>query len=361
MTAMVIASCQSIQNNEIWYTTTNGEVLDLEKMAVADAVIVSNKYRGGRGVIKCNKAIEIVGSSMFENCTHLQTITLPEGVVEIDDWAFSGCSNLTDIVLPQSLVKIDEGAFTDCSSLKSVTLPENVESVAHAAFRNCQSIASFQGKYASEDGDCMIIDSVLVAFAPEGHTSFTVPKEVRTIGESAFSYFDKLQSIIIPAGVTEIEPFAFAYCSGLKDILIPEGVTTIGAQAFADCVGLQNIALPQTLNKIAYRTFVGCTGFTEMVIPNGVALIEEGAFKGCSNLASLTLPESVSELEYWVFQGCSNLKTIYCKSETPPVFGYSGKLGLTLYVPRESVEAYSEVETWARLAGQILEYDFNQY
>lgn len=48
--------------------------------------------------------------------------------------------------------------------------------------------------------------------------SYTIPNNVTTIGEYAFSGYNGLTRVVIPSTVTSIGAYAFRYCSGLESI-----------------------------------------------------------------------------------------------------------------------------------------------
>ena len=64
-----------------------------------------------------------IGSSAFEDCSSLTSITIPDSVTSIGSSAFRGCSSLTSVTIPNSVTSIGSSAFSGCSSLESMTLP----------------------------------------------------------------------------------------------------------------------------------------------------------------------------------------------------------------------------------------------
>ena len=62
------------------------------------------------------------------NCNRvaLESVTVPEGIINIGKGAFSSQMSLVKIVLPNSLEEIGDEAFYWCSCLESLNLPDNV-------------------------------------------------------------------------------------------------------------------------------------------------------------------------------------------------------------------------------------------
>ncbi|MBR7183467.1 MAG: leucine-rich repeat domain-containing protein, partial [Alistipes sp.] len=213
-------------------------------------------------------------------------------------------------------------------------------------FDSCKNLAEFKGKFASEDGRCLIVNGVLKSFASAGITTYNIPDGVTQIGDYAFEYCSGLTSITIPNSVTEIEDCAFSYCSRLASITIPGSVTEIGFESFWYCSGLTSITIPDSVTKIG--------GY---------------AFCRCDSLTSITIPNSVTVIGYYAFQNCSNLTSVFCERTTPPTANFEGysswdafdynAADRKIYVPAESVDAYKEADGWKEYADAIEPYDFS--
>lgn len=208
------------------------------------------------------ESVTSIGRYAFHDCYRLTQLTIPESVTSIGEEAFWGCSNLTSITIPEGVTSIGYGAFFTCYSLTSITIPESVTSIGYSPFRACRRLAEFNGKFASTDHRCLIVDDALIAFAPSGLTSYIIPDGVSSIGREAFEYCRNLTSITIPAGVTSIGPWAFSNCSNLTSIVIPEGVTSIDNRAFYGSAGLLSITCmsvtPPSLNDSVFEDTNNC-------------------------------------------------------------------------------------------------------
>lgn len=65
---------------------------------------------------------------------------VPDGVVNIEDYAFESCINLVSVVLPDGLINIGNFAFNTCSNLSNVSIPTTVANIGDTSFHNCVSL-----------------------------------------------------------------------------------------------------------------------------------------------------------------------------------------------------------------------------
>lgn len=93
-------------------------------VAEGTTVIASQAFKG------CNQLTSLVlpntvhilsGSSIFENCTMLVSVNIPEGVTALGEFTFSNCSSLKAIDLPSTLASLGSYCFGDCWMIESIT------------------------------------------------------------------------------------------------------------------------------------------------------------------------------------------------------------------------------------------------
>lgn len=69
-----------------------------------------------------------------------ESVSFPQGVTAIGDYAFFGCDQLEAVVLPEGVVSIGASAFEGCSALRQITLPASVKHIAANAFSGCPEL-----------------------------------------------------------------------------------------------------------------------------------------------------------------------------------------------------------------------------
>ena len=221
-------------SNQIWYTSSDGNVVEPYNTDVFGANIISNTYNNGMGVITFDGVVTTIGEGAFADCASLTSVNIPDSVTTIGDSAFAYCYSLTSVNIPDSVTTIGDSAFGYCYSLTSVNIPDSVTTIGNNAFYSCDSL-----------------------------TSVNIPDSVTTIGEATF-YKCSLTSVAIPDSVTTIDGSVFSGCTSLTSVTIPDSVTTIGYAAFYDCSSLTSVTIPDSVTEIGQCAFDNCTSLTSV-------------------------------------------------------------------------------------------------
>ena len=307
-------------------------------------------------IVTIGDRVTMIGESAFFGCSSVTSVTIGESVRTIGGGAFFGCSSLKSVTIPNSVTTIGESAFFGCSSVTSVTIGESVRTIGGGAFSKCTCLNEFRGRYAADNGRCLIKNNTIIAYAQASGTTYTIPNSVVLIGEWAFQSCDSLISVDIHNGVTTIGRWAFSGCSSLRSINIPNRVTRIEDGAFSGCSSLTSITIPDNVTSIGNDAFSGCTGIlivncnipnatsdsfgffhgseftkvsigdsvtsigdyafdfcrslTEVNIGNGVTTIGNRAFGNCTSLTSITIPDSVIAIGQSAFEYCRSLTSV---------------------------------------------------
>ena len=322
-----------IPNNQIWYTSSDGNVVTPYVDLYFGSTIKSNTYNNGKGVIEFESEVKSIGSNAFRFRSSLTGITIPNSVTIIGSNAFYECSALVDVIIPESVTNINHSAFSRCSSLKNICIPYGVKRIEGDAFSQCSSL-----------------------------TDITIPESVKSIGSWAFYVCSSLAEIIIPDSVTNIGSNAFAHCKSLVSLVIPSSVAIIGEEVVRGCTSLSSIVVESgnqvydsrnncnAIIESASNTLV--SGCQNSVIPDDVIKIDNDVFRDCNTLSYINIPASVTSIGDRAFSNCTSLSRVDVRATDPPTLGeyaFSTSDILTIYVPENRVTVYKAANGWKDL------------
>ena len=319
-----------------WDTNNDGELSYSEAAAVTD---IGTTFKGNKDIIAFTEFQYFTGLSKsidnaFQNCSNLWKIAI-NSTVEIGYKTFGDCISLTNIIIGDNVTSIGHYAFSGCDSLTSITIGNGVTSIGDFAFSGCDSL-----------------------------TSVTIGNGVASIGNKTFYNCDSLTSVVMGDSVITVGKAAFANCDSLTSVIIGNSVTSIENSAFSSCKSLKSITIPNSVTSIGEGAFSLCSSLTSIVIGDSVTSIGSETFLGCSSLINITIPYNVTRIGHSTFKDCTSLVAVYCKSTTPPSGGsdiFSNNApGRTIYVPRNSLDAYKSDIDWSKYANAIIGYDFEK-
>ena len=350
-------------NNEIWYTSTDGEIVSPYSGATdpfGDRTVVSNIYSDGKGIIVLDGDLTTIGVNAFSafEKNNLETIAFPQSLITIQSSAFSYCSNLSSISFNDGLQSIGSYAFDCCKSLESVFIPSSVTTLGSGAFMECTGLSTFEGPYATDDGRFLIIGDTAYGFAPKGLVDVTIPDKVRVIAPGLFQWCYDIKRVKLPNQLVEIGSHAFYWTFIEEFSTLPETLETIGDGAFVcfrttSFQGKYASEDGHFLVQNGELKGVACFGMEELVIPEGITSIGKQVITGFG-INKLTLPASLRTIKTYAINECSELTELTVLAQAVP----NGCPDLTdntqiIYVPASSVDAYKSAQYWSRYADRI--------
>jgi hypothetical protein len=209
-----------------------------------------------------------IGQSSVYNNAALVSVEIPEGITEIDEWAFYGLKQLSSVTLPNSITRIGIRCFYQCSALTSVDIPSKIKTIEDYAFYQSVGI---QG-------------------------SLVFPGTLQNIGELAFGGLSNLTSISFENSISSLTlgRGVFSNCTGLSSVEFKSGtangpVSFSGSFCFANCTSLQSIIIPDNATYISDYCFSNCTALASVTIGSGVSgMGGNNCFNKCSSLTRIT-------------------------------------------------------------------------
>ncbi len=193
-----------------------------------------------------------IGAQAFAGYKKIKSVSIPNTVRTIGDYAFSGCS-LTSVDIPNSVTSIGEDAFAN-TKLTSISIPNSVESIGNWAFHNTGITSLY------------IFDLSAWLKMSLGYNIFDEDNKVRL-----FLNNKELKDLVIPGSISEIKDNAFWNFSSIASVTIPNSVKSIGYHAFSGCVELKEIRseikVPFDFGNFVFdsKTFTNAT----LYVPSG--------------------------------------------------------------------------------------------
>ena len=252
--AMMLSATAATANPESDFEYfINGDIAYLTNyVGTAERVVVPATLGG--------KPVERIHS--FGANKNVVSVTLPDTVRVIGQYAFVNCSSLSEVHLPEGLLTIEVSAFGG-QTLRSIHIPSTTSYIDNGVFALCglEEITVADGNpYYYVKGNCLIERKSEAVV--QGCKTSVIPDGVKTIRYGAFCGTD-VTEIVIPDSVRTIEDYAFYSNRTLTSVTLGSGVQTIGNDAFC-ATGLTEIHIPANVVTMGEDVFFACTELTDI-------------------------------------------------------------------------------------------------
>lgn len=298
---------------------TNLTELDLSKALIDEIPSEAFKGRWAIDKVVLPPTLKKIGGYAFQR-TSLTSVSIPDNVETIEDYAFSRAKHMQEVHLPDSLTSLGGGAFEYCSNLRAVKIPSKIKVITWSAFSYCSSL------------QCVELHDSITGF-----------------GDYAFRNCD-LREITLPKSTTWVGNYAFQENTNLSKVTLNEGLIGIGEFAFYE-TAIDTLNCPSTLRNIYISAFASCRNLSQINLNEGLTRIEAGALAN-NKATEIVLPSSLEYCAGAAFSGCDSLVTIEARSVMPPNTGGGCPLTVNdltkavLYVPVWSLAEYQLATGW---------------
>ncbi len=248
-------------------------------------------------------SINEIGVAAFSGCTNLRRVFIPKGVPKIPSNCFNGCSKLEEVIIEEGSVlkSIENSPFSDCTSLSELHLPEGLLEIGnYALFNTAISEISLPSSLQTLGNG---------VFGKSGIISITIPDTVKSVGEAMFKTCNKLKTATILSPITNMD-YWFSDCESLLSVTLPGTVTSIEG-AFSGCYQLAEINLPSSLKTVSRGAFRFCKNLKRVTLPTTIQFIDKEAFYACYRLSEINFPEGLSEIGEAAFGYCDMPEVVF--------------------------------------------------
>ncbi len=294
-------------------------------------------------------SVTLIGNSAFSKDTSTKGYNPPplsvvfengEEPLEVGIYLFDQ-SVVESVTLPERLINISDYMFYRCYSLKQIEIPSTVISIGYAAFNDCTNLVRAYFKDSEDPNRTVTVaDGEYKSGGSTGDSDYYY---------GAFCNNTSLKEVTLPKGLTRVANYMFYGCAALERIVIPNTITNgaedafaVGQCAFKNCTNLRVVDFQTggtgqiTIGGSSYYRYSATgTSFRASV----------GAFQGCVKLETVNFPENLAgttdvkgkeiaavSATGQIFDGCTSLTSFHvAKGSAVDNYYYSTENGLLCY------------------------------
>ncbi len=269
------------------------------------------------------KDITVIGNYAFAYANNIESVTFEEGskLEKIGAAAFLYMVYTTEVEIPETVTNIGNLSFAYCSRLVNVVIPQNVTLIYPETFKKSPNVVlnvaegTYAENYAITNGMSYetreFVDEIIASGDCGENATWTLyaSGEMVISGSGAMdnytgkdatpwaAYLTKIKSVVIGKDITSIGNYAFGYATKMESLTFEEGskLERIGAAAFIYMGYTTEVVLPETVTYIGNSAFAYCSRLTNVTVPASVKAIFAKTFYKSSKLTLIVVSDSYAE------------------------------------------------------------------
>lgn len=279
-----------------------------------------------------------------------------------------------EVVVDDGITSIAESACFGCVSLQTVTLPESIETIGDYAFYNDERLSGIDftklTNLTTIGRNAFMIENVdgelhgsnkatveqLFAKLPKnwGLQEIVLPENVTSIMDNAFWGQRNAKRIIVKSKEATIGDWAFQFCNHVEEIEVASGKLNFDSYSGQEIPRWDTIFWNDRQNCLEKVTLSGASTVCDRhynetyywqnlmmdeadISSTAITKVVQGMFLNCNQLEKISLSESIQSIEPFAFAGCGSLKSIVLPDSVDKLdiaaFAKSGLQSITILNP----------------------------
>ena len=259
--------------------------VEQQEFVIADGVLT--EYHGTGGAVVVPDGVREIGMAFMDN-PKVTSVTIPGSVQKIGSSAFARCEKLSAVTLSEGLLTIEDFAFYQCP-ITRLYIPDSVAFIGSCAFVTTQ-LTEVRLPSTTQVWD----DAFATSPWGKAHEERVLIERLPTVGNEAWVEFTSTEPtapttrngdftmrgsvvvgyqgaggvVTIPEGASAIGARAFYYNTGITDVVFGDAVKLIGASAFEGCTALRRVSpLADDFYRVCRNAFMDCQNLTSFDRP----------------------------------------------------------------------------------------------
>ena len=170
--------------------------------------------------------------------------------------AFASGAGLQSYTIPDGIMGLENYSFYYAEELTELTIPGSVTTIASAhVFEGSYNIERLNGPNVLGDGRSYVFDNRLFYVADKGIVEYTVPDDIEFLGYQAFAMKQNLESVVVTDNVISVDSYGYLFndSPNLKTVTISARMKNLGWDPFNGSPKLESVYLRAPIPPSVYH------------------------------------------------------------------------------------------------------------